>query len=253
MLEFLPSFLINVWDSALTPVFHTFLFDCDHDRALALQVLLPWEDWKMGLNLFSGPRQSTCKILSMGLGHPVHSRTGQILIKLAIRTKLNIETKFPFHKGSLCILFFYDCDFFNSQIASWDNPLFGVPLRPPRRWRLNIKAVTIWQLATTVAIQLNEWLSIMYINLITGFHIVVVCADPLRSRASSRSWWRDSRSQFSQVPLSFFLPGSFIFYFYPGTFIFYPAAASFPGYLKTLSPDTCTLHSQWPRRGQNSK
>ena len=40
MMEFLPSFLINVWDSALTPVFHTFLFDCDHDRALALQVYL---------------------------------------------------------------------------------------------------------------------------------------------------------------------------------------------------------------------
>ena len=38
MMEFLPAFLINVWDSALTPVFHTFLFDCDHDRTLALQV-----------------------------------------------------------------------------------------------------------------------------------------------------------------------------------------------------------------------
>ena len=44
MMEFLPSFLIHVWDSALTPVFHTFLFDCDHDRALALQVYLENEE-----------------------------------------------------------------------------------------------------------------------------------------------------------------------------------------------------------------
>ena len=64
MMEFLPSFLIHVWDSALTPVFHTFLFDCDHDRALALQVRrrdgnvrerLVWSPWTCSLQAPDSP------------------------------------------------------------------------------------------------------------------------------------------------------------------------------------------------------
>merc|ERR1712130_646625 len=77
MMEFLPSFLIHVWDSALTPVFHTFLFDCDHDRALALQA----QD--------SPPARYSA--------------------------------------------WAWETQFTPEQIASWDNPLYGVPMRPPRR------------------------------------------------------------------------------------------------------------------------
>jgi len=77
MMEFLPSFLIHVWDSALTPVFHTFLFDCDHDRALALQA--------------------------------------------------------PDCPPARYSVWAWETQFTPEQIASWDNPLYGVPMRPPRR------------------------------------------------------------------------------------------------------------------------
>jgi len=33
--EFLPSYLIDVWDTALLPMFDTFIFDCEHDRGMA--------------------------------------------------------------------------------------------------------------------------------------------------------------------------------------------------------------------------
>jgi len=77
MMEFLPTYLINVWDSALTPVFHTFLFDCDHDRALALQA--------------------------------------------------------PDSPPARYSAWAWETQFTKEQIASWDNPLYGVPLRPPRK------------------------------------------------------------------------------------------------------------------------
>jgi len=75
-LEFLPQYLIDLWDTVLLPVFDTFIFDSEHDRAVArssqenpLQLHSAW-DWA---------QQFT----------PLH-------------------------------------------IAKWENPLFGVPLRPPR-------------------------------------------------------------------------------------------------------------------------
>jgi len=77
MMEFLPSFLIHVWDSALTPVFHTFLFDSDHDRALALQA--------------------------------------------------------PDSPPARYSAWAWETQFTPEQIGSWDNPLYGVPMRPPRR------------------------------------------------------------------------------------------------------------------------
>eukprot|EP00092_Neocalanus_flemingeri_P104684 GFUD01134117.1.p1 GENE.GFUD01134117.1~~GFUD01134117.1.p1 ORF type:complete len:790 (+),score=209.50 GFUD01134117.1:72-2441(+) len=75
-LEFLPQYLMDVWDTTLLPVFDTFIFDSEHDRAVArsspeipLQLHSAW-DW---VKQFSSP-----------------------------------------------------------QIEKWDNPLYGVPLRPPR-------------------------------------------------------------------------------------------------------------------------
>eukprot|EP00092_Neocalanus_flemingeri_P021958 GFUD01023815.1.p1 GENE.GFUD01023815.1~~GFUD01023815.1.p1 ORF type:complete len:790 (-),score=215.04 GFUD01023815.1:791-3160(-) len=75
-LEFLPQYLMDVWDTTLLPVFDTFIFDSEHDRAVArsspeipLQLHSAW-DW---VKQFTSP-----------------------------------------------------------QIEKWDNPLYGVPLRPPR-------------------------------------------------------------------------------------------------------------------------
>ena len=34
-LEFNTKYLVAVWDTALLPMFDTFIFDCDHDRYLA--------------------------------------------------------------------------------------------------------------------------------------------------------------------------------------------------------------------------
>ena len=34
-LQFRPAFLADLWDTTLTPVFDTFVFDCEHDRAIA--------------------------------------------------------------------------------------------------------------------------------------------------------------------------------------------------------------------------
>lgn len=75
-LEFLPQYLIALWDTTLLPVFDTFIFDSEHDRAVAksspdtpLQLHSAW-DWGQQFN-------------------PV-------------------------------------------QISKWNNPLYGVPLRPPR-------------------------------------------------------------------------------------------------------------------------
>jgi len=36
-MAFLPAFLVQVWDSALSPTFHTFLYDCQHDREVGAQ------------------------------------------------------------------------------------------------------------------------------------------------------------------------------------------------------------------------
>jgi len=75
-LEFLPDYLICLWDTVLLPVFHTFIFDCEHDRARArtetnnpLQVHSAW-DWTQ--------------------------------------------------------------QYSEKTIGSWSNPLYEVPLRPPR-------------------------------------------------------------------------------------------------------------------------
>jgi len=75
-LEFLPQYLIDLWDTVLLPVFDTFIFDSEHDRAVArssqenpLQLHSAW-DWAQ--------------------------------------------------------------QFTPQHIAKWENPLFGVPLRPPR-------------------------------------------------------------------------------------------------------------------------
>jgi len=75
--QFLPSYLIAVWDAALLPVTQTFMFDCDHDR------------------------------------------------ELARRHNKSINTS---HTPS----FDWSLQFTQEQINSWDNPLFGIPLRPPR-------------------------------------------------------------------------------------------------------------------------
>jgi len=75
-LEFLPFYLMCLWDTVLLPVSHTFIFDCEHDRARAttetncpLQVTSAW-DWSQ--------------------------------------------------------------QYSEKTIESWSNPLFEVPLRPPR-------------------------------------------------------------------------------------------------------------------------
>ena len=75
--QFLPTYLIAVWDAALLPVTQTFMFDCDHDR------------------------------------------------ELARRHNKSINTS---HTPS----FDWSLQFTQEQINSWDNPLFGIPLRPPR-------------------------------------------------------------------------------------------------------------------------
>jgi len=75
-LEFLPQYLMDVWDTTLLPVFDTFIFDSEHDRAVAR----------------SSP-----------------------------------ETPLQLHSA-----WDWGQQFSSLQISKWDNPLYGVPLRPPR-------------------------------------------------------------------------------------------------------------------------
>lgn len=75
--EFLPAYLIAVWDAALLPVTQTFMFDSDHDRELARR-------------------------------HNKSTNTS--------------------HTPS----FDWSLQFTLEQIDAWDNPLFGIPMRPPR-------------------------------------------------------------------------------------------------------------------------
>jgi len=75
-MEFLPQYLMDVWDTTLLPVFDTFIFDSEHDRAVAR----------------SSPE-----------------------------TPLQLHSAWDWGK-----------QFSSLQISKWDNPLFGVPLRPPR-------------------------------------------------------------------------------------------------------------------------
>jgi len=76
MLEFVPGYLIAIWDTALLPVFDSFIFDSEHDRSLAR----------------SSPE-----------------------------TPLRLYSAWD-----------WSHQFSPSQISSWDNPLFGIPLPPPR-------------------------------------------------------------------------------------------------------------------------
>ena len=75
--QFLPAYLIAVWDAALLPVTQTFMFDCDHDREQARR-----------------------------------------------QNKSTNTTHTPSFDWSL--------QFTQEQIDAWDNPLFEIPLRPPR-------------------------------------------------------------------------------------------------------------------------
>jgi len=75
-LEFLPQYLIDLWDTVLLPVFDTFIFDSEHDRAVA---------------------------------------------------RSSHETPLQLHSA-----WDWDQQFTPVQISKWENPLFGVPLRPPR-------------------------------------------------------------------------------------------------------------------------
>lgn len=75
-MEFLPQYLMDVWDTTLLPVFDTFIFDSEHDRAVAR----------------SSP-----------------------------------ETPLQLHSA-----WDWGQQFSSLQISKWDNPLYGVPLRPPR-------------------------------------------------------------------------------------------------------------------------
>ena len=75
-LEFLPQYLVDVWDTTLLPVFDTFIFDSEHDRAVAR----------------SSP-----------------------------------ETPLQLHSA-----WDWGQQFSALQVSKWDNPLYGVPLRPPR-------------------------------------------------------------------------------------------------------------------------
>jgi len=76
-LEFTCSYLIIVWDTVLLPVFDTFIFDCEHDRAVAR----------------SSPD-----------------------------TPLHLHSAWEWEQ-----------QFDQELIQSWDNPLYGIPARPPRR------------------------------------------------------------------------------------------------------------------------
>jgi len=75
-LEFLPLYLIDLWDTALLPVFDTFIFNSEHDRCVASS------DYDTPLQLHSA--------------------------------------------------WDWDQQFTSVHISKWMNPLYGVPLRPPR-------------------------------------------------------------------------------------------------------------------------
>ena len=68
------------------------------------------------------------------------------------------------------------------QISSWENPLYNVPLRPPRRWKLN---VNLWKM--------------VFVWTKSDYNSTCGCTDPLLNQASSHNWWRDSHSPFSLV------------------------------------------------------
>jgi len=75
-LEFSTRYLMTVWDTALLPMFDTFIFDCDHNRYLA---------------------------------------------RSSRETPLDLQSAFDWSQ-----------QFSEAQIESWDNPLYGIPLRPDR-------------------------------------------------------------------------------------------------------------------------
>ena len=91
--EFLPAYLIAVWDAALLPVTQTFMFDCDHDRELARR-------------------------------HNKSTNTS--------------------HTPS----FDWSLQFTQEQIDAWDNPLFGIPMRPPRLSRGVSTEVSTYSMVT---------------------------------------------------------------------------------------------------------
>jgi len=74
--EFLPQYLINIWDTALLPIFDTFIFNSEHDRAVA--------------------RSNS-------------------------ETPLKLQSAWDWEQ-----------QFSAKQVSDWDNPLYGIPLRPPR-------------------------------------------------------------------------------------------------------------------------
>ena len=76
--QFLPRYLIHVWDTCLLPVTQTFMFDCEQDREVANR--------------------------NQARGVPSPASAFDWLLQYQPQ-----------------------------QIADWDNPLFGIPLRPSRK------------------------------------------------------------------------------------------------------------------------
>ena len=97
-LEFTECYLRDVWDTALLPIFETFIFTSEHDRAVA--------------------------------------RAGQET-PLLLHSAWEWEQQFDqVEDHDDDINDDYDCNLLHVQeyIASWENPLeCGVPIRPPRR------------------------------------------------------------------------------------------------------------------------
>jgi len=86
-LEFLPCYLASLWDTVLLPTTHTFIFDCEHDRARA----------------------------------GTHSNTG-------------MQAKSAWE---------WTDQYTPETIRSWYNPLYEVPLRPPRQGPLTPSPASI--------------------------------------------------------------------------------------------------------------
>jgi len=76
-LEFTEDYLVDVWDTSLFPIFDTFIFDCEHDRARA---------------------------------------------RASPDTPLQLHSAWEWHQ-----------QFSQERMAAWLNPLYGIPMRPPRR------------------------------------------------------------------------------------------------------------------------
>ena len=93
----------------------------------------------------------------MVLGNTVHSRTGrnsanrQKFEHFKLKFLCTCRQQIPSVERSVSDSF--------DQISSWENPLYNVPLRPPRRWKLN---VNLWKMVFVFLnykwSQFNMWL-----------------------------------------------------------------------------------------------